>query len=124
MAEPVRFLFVDDEQPILSVLARALKNEGFELHFTADARLALDIVRERDIEAVVCDHLMPGMKGTDLLALVRDTHVHVVRVLVSGSPERPVVDARTIDKPWHLTQLKALLHEVEAEVLARRADRR
>jgi|SRR4051812_19532114 CheY-like chemotaxis protein len=124
---PVRFLFVDDEQPILNVLERALKSEGFAMFFTADPKKAIDLVKEHDIEVVICDHMMPGLKGVDVLALVRASAAHIIRVLVSGSPERSVDDGaveRYVEKPWQLAELKAMLHEVEAEALARRASRR
>jgi diguanylate cyclase (GGDEF)-like protein len=105
-------LVVDDEPYILTTLS-AFFCEDFEL-FTADnAQTALRVLEERDVDIILTDQKMPGMKGVDLLAWSRENRPATVRLLMTGFAEfEDAVDAinrarvhRFIFKPWNADEL-------------------
>ena len=60
-------LIVDDEKNYQVVLEALLGPEGYEVITTADARDALSLVRDSDLDLVISDMKMPGMNGMELL---------------------------------------------------------
>ena len=65
-----RVLVLDDEPAIRAFLAKALRLAGFEPVAVADGQAAIEASRETTFEAVLVDHRMPGMSGTDVFAAV------------------------------------------------------
>jgi nitrogen-specific signal transduction histidine kinase/CheY-like chemotaxis protein len=61
-----RVLVLDDEPSIRRFLAKALQNAGFEAVLASDGREALNVLREGSIDAMMCDHRMAGMSGTQV----------------------------------------------------------
>lgn len=75
-------LLADDEEKILKALARALREEGYEVTTTTSAAEAQRLLSDRTFDLFVVDHRMPGRTGLDL-----------IRDLVASTPEaeRPQV---------------------------------
>jgi response regulator RpfG family c-di-GMP phosphodiesterase len=77
-------LFVDDDLALLDGLRRRLRR-AFDVHVAPDGEAALAALHTLPgCSVIVADMLMPGMRGTELLARVRDEHPDVVRVLLTG----------------------------------------
>ncbi len=79
---PGSVLLVDDEEKILKVLGRALREEGHECVATGSPREAQRLLGARPFDVLVVDNLMPERTG---LELIRD--------LVTSTPadERPQI---------------------------------
>ena len=128
--ERVRVLFVDDEELVLNALRRTLKNVSWQCSFTSDPERALKIVEEESIDVVVSDHAMPGLTGVDLLAVLRRTQDHVVRMMMTGHADRELALRaineghvyRLIEKPWSDAALRLALHDAAHLALRRRQD--
>ncbi|MBI1945885.1 MAG: response regulator [Deltaproteobacteria bacterium] len=128
MTAPIKILFVDDEQLILSALRRSLRREGFELYFTADPSAAARLVGEHQIDIVVSDYMMPEQSGVEVLALIGRLHQHTVRIMMTGQADREATIRainegnihRFIEKPWDDAELKRILHEVARSIQVRR----
>ncbi|MBW2609349.1 MAG: sigma-54-dependent Fis family transcriptional regulator [Deltaproteobacteria bacterium] len=60
-------LIVDDEKNYLVVLEALLGPEGYEAVTTDNARDALNLIGESDLDLVITDMKMPGMNGMELL---------------------------------------------------------
>ena len=126
--QPIRILFVDDEQLILNALKRTLRREGFELFFTSDPFEVAKLVGEHRVDIVVSDHMMPQMTGVEVLALVRRLHPNTVRIMMTGQADRDATIRainegsihKFIEKPWDDTMLKNVLHEAERTILVQR----
>jgi two-component system chemotaxis response regulator CheY len=67
-------LVVDDSKAVRMILARTLKELGFEVREAADGREALDVIAaERDsVNLVLADWNMPEMNGLELLTRLRE----------------------------------------------------
>ncbi|MBP7126467.1 sigma-54-dependent Fis family transcriptional regulator [Myxococcota bacterium] len=64
-------LVVEDDDPVRSFVADALRGAGHRVDEAGEAEAALDQVRSRDFDVVVTDLRMPGRSGVDLLREVR-----------------------------------------------------
>jgi adenylate cyclase len=123
----VRFLFIDDEDLILSALRRALRREAYDVTFTNDPEDALRIVVEEEIDVVISDHSMPHMTGVEFFAILRRLHDHVIRVMMTGQSDREVTIRaindgqvqRFIEKPWNNDELRTILTRIDSEVRLR-----
>ena len=99
-----RILVADDEEPIRSLVARALRQDGHEVMTTNDGAEALDVLmREKgEFELLLTDIRMPVMDGIALaLAAARD-HPAVTILLMTGYA----------DQRERAYGLDALIHDV------------
>ena len=112
-------LFVDDEVNILKAVKRLLRNEPWEVLCASRPQEALELLDTSGAQVVVSDQRMPEMSGVDLLAVVRERHPDLVRMMLTGYTEMNVaVEAinrgeifRLITKPWNDEELKATLRQ-------------
>ena len=77
-------LLVDDEPRIAKAIQRTLRREEFDIYTAGSARAALDILATTPIDVVVSDEKMPGMSGTEFLAVVHREYPHTVRIVLTG----------------------------------------
>lgn len=112
-------LFVDDEEPIVRALQRALRKEPYRILTATSGALGLDILEKETVQLVVSDQRMPGMTGSEFLKIVSERYPEAVRVILSGYAEAHViVDAingggvyRFMSKPWDDAELKAQIRQ-------------
>ena len=77
-------LIVDDEKEIADLVEVILKNEGYEVLKFYDAGLAArEIEKNREIELVVLDVMMPGIDGFSLCAKIREKYTYPVIMLTA-----------------------------------------
>jgi CheY-like chemotaxis protein/anti-sigma regulatory factor (Ser/Thr protein kinase) len=69
---PVRVLVLDDEPAIRDFLARVLRRNGHVPVLADTGATALEIVRTDPPDAILCDHRMAGMSGTEFHAAVME----------------------------------------------------
>jgi two-component system response regulator MprA len=112
----MRILVVDDEPAVRDSLERALRLDGYEVELAGDGREGLARIRERRLDAIVLDVLMPGMDGLELCRLVReagDRTPILVLTARDGIADRVAgLDAGADDylvKPFALEELQARL---------------
>lgn len=101
-------LIVDDEQSICAALQRTFRKEKFHVFSANSGKQALEILDKNSIDVIVSDQRMPGMTGTQLLSIVKDSHPNIGRIILSGhSDANDLVDAineaniyQFLPKPW------------------------
>lgn len=107
---------MDDEGSNLRGFARLFKS-SWTISLAASGEEAIAILRDQPIDVVLADQVMPGMSGTELLALIRESHPETIRCVVSGyAQSAEVLDAMKAGhahhffaKPWDATDLKRTL---------------
>ncbi len=77
-------LLVDDDADVLTLTARALRPDGYEVISAGSGDEGLKLLRERRVDIVVSDFSMPGMNGAQFLARVRALYPDSLRLIVSG----------------------------------------
>ena len=67
---PRRVLVLDDERSIRLLLEKWLRGAGYEPVVATTGEEALDLVRGGPFDAILCDHRMAGMNGTEVFDAV------------------------------------------------------
>lgn len=124
-------LLVDDEPHALAAMRMALEDD-FDCLTAEDAEQAERLMDENYVQAIFCDHRMPGKTGVEFLSEVRDRWPETVRIIITGYTETndmiaAINDAgiyQLITKPWHPDQLMmAAKNAAQLFQLARDHDR-
>ncbi|MFA6234008.1 MAG: adenylate/guanylate cyclase domain-containing protein [Bacteroidota bacterium] len=126
MNKPV-LLCVDDEAIILLSLKDQLRehfSEEYQLEMVESGDDALRLFQELassgiDVPLIICDQIMPGMKGNQLLRQIHQLNPKTFSVLLTGQADASAVgDAvnhanlyRYIAKPWEETDLVMTIKE-------------
>jgi len=66
-----RILVVDDDPEILSLLKRGLSYEGYAVETASNGNEALARAREKELDLVILDVMMPGMDGIEVSKRLR-----------------------------------------------------
>lgn len=77
-------LLVDDERTLVESLQRALHREPYAIAGVSSAHDALEVLATKPVDVIVADERMPGMSGSELLAIVRRKHPGVMRLMLTG----------------------------------------
>ena len=67
----LRALVVDDEPPLVKVVARYLEREGFEVATAGDGERAVELARELAPDVIVLDLMLPGIDGIEACRRIR-----------------------------------------------------
>jgi EAL domain-containing protein (putative c-di-GMP-specific phosphodiesterase class I)/CheY-like chemotaxis protein len=81
-----RVLLVDDEEPLVRAISRALVKSGYHVTTAPDGLEATRRLDEAAFDLVMSDIAMPGMGGIELLHVVRQRDLDVPVILMTGSP--------------------------------------
>ena len=127
---------VDDEQAVLDQLSAQLTRRFGSTHLvecaeSAEEALALidEIFSARnEVELVICDQVMPGMKGDRFLQRVHETWPRVMKVLLTGqagldSAIYAINHAGLhfyIEKPWEVEELNLVIENLLVQYRLRR----
>lgn len=65
-------LLVEDDAATRDMMSKMLDQDGFEVSEAADGVRALERLREREPDVVVCDLMMPNMDGFELIQHIRE----------------------------------------------------
>jgi CheY-like chemotaxis protein/glycine cleavage system H lipoate-binding protein len=79
-----RILVVDDEEVVLAGIERILKRDGVLITKATSAEMALELLKEEDIDIVIADLKLPGMDGLELLTRLRETAPGIPTILITG----------------------------------------
>ncbi len=126
MTEPMKILYVDDEDDIREIAGMALElDPGIELRIAASGSAALAVVEEWLPDLILLDVMMPGMDGPETLAHLRQHEVHgsipVVFITARTQPEdvetfMALGAAGVISKPFDPMTLATQARELFARV--------
>ncbi len=118
-------LCIDDEAIILDSLREQLEKnfgEDFIYETAESAEEALEIIDdleedEIEIAIIVCDWLMPGMKGDKFLLQADLRYPRVVKILLTGQANQNSIDTleeladhfTLVPKPWNKNELVQII---------------
>jgi two-component system, cell cycle sensor histidine kinase and response regulator CckA len=118
-------LVVDDEEPILEIVARMLRSGGHDVLAATSGARGLELVASHPgtVHLLVTDVSMPEVSGPDLARTLMKSHKDLRVLFISGDPRESFADPdqRTsfLQKPFTSGVLLAAV----AELLARPARR-
>ena len=126
MMAPV-ILCVDDERMVLDSLREQLRiqiDNNYPIETAESGSEALEIIKELqednlELGLIISDHIMPGMKGDELLIAVHERCPRTLKILLTGQADADAVGRavnvaklyRYISKPWDATDLAMTVKE-------------
>jgi len=112
-------LVVEDEAMVRTVAERALTRNGYTVLTAENGEAALEILaREKNIDLMISDVVMPTMDGPTMVRAARKTHPDLPILFMSGYAEeqlRKSIDMPNVaflPKPFSVQQLAEAVHEI------------
>ncbi len=129
MTQPIRILFVDDEERILRTLALQFRRH-YEVITESNPARVLQRLQQESVDIIVSDQRMPQMNGSQLLAQVQEAYPHILRILLTGySDLDAAMEAlnsggifRYLTKPWDAGAMADTLRQAASLVQEQRAN--
>jgi CheY-like chemotaxis protein len=84
MAE--KMLIIDDEEIVLKSCQKIFEAEGFNVVVTASPQEGLKLVAESSFDVILCDWMMPGFDGMDVVEEIDRRSPNSAVVMISGYP--------------------------------------
>ena len=106
---------VDDEEMVLTSLRSFLLLEtDYEVETFNSPKKALEELREKNLDLIVSDYLMPEMNGIEFLLEVKKLHPFATRILLTGYADKEnAIKAinevglyQYVEKPWDNDDLR------------------
>ena len=97
-------LIVDDEKDIVSALKNYLRPEGYDLLEAYTGLEALEIVKNRPVDLVLMDIMMPGMDGIQATSLLREISNIPVILLTAKSEDTDKIMGLNIGADDYITK--------------------
>ena len=86
-ADALRILIVDDDADLVSLLEVDLRLEGFAPDSAMNGEEGLGKLSQENYDLVILDVMMPGMRGTEVLAKIREkSKIPVIMLTARGDP--------------------------------------
>ena len=118
-------LVLEDNEAYRTLMADVLTLAGFEVCTLPDGRRVPKILRERPIDLVITDLVMPGRDGLETMTGLRFSHPQLPVIAISGdvpftrdrylSIAKKLGATRVLAKPFRMARLIAAAHEALAE---------
>ena len=114
--EPLSVLVVDDDPPILSLVADLLTDEGYRVRAVYDGLTALAEIERDPPDVVVSDVMMPHLDGIELVRELR-RHGHAVPVVLMSAvyDDVDLPGVRFVPKPFGVDYLLAAIKGASSE---------
>ena len=117
-----RILVVDDEVQIRILLRELLQQEGYDVEEASNGEVALEIMREKPVDLVIMDLLMPNKEGIETIRELHRDFPDLKIIAISGGgrlgPDTYLKMAkdmgaiRTFKKPIPQDRLLGAVHEL------------
>lgn len=113
MNKAITVVVVDDERPLVDLVTRYLRREGYEVHAAFDGEEALEVIGHLDPEVIVLDLMLPGIDGLEVARRVReDADPYIVMLTARTDEVDRIVGLRVgaddyVTKPFSPNELVA-----------------
>lgn len=117
-------LVVDDEPMVLRVCRRVLEHEGHRVLTARDADQAVEVLQNSGncIDVLLCDVVMPGVRGGELANVLRELQRGLDVIFISGHVDDPEAQiqidegrARFLGKPFVINELLGMVAEFSSD---------
>ena len=105
-------LIVDDETHITELIESVLQNYGYQTYRLNDGAPAMELLKAKDYDILICDLHMPGISGRELIEWTRQNRQNVRILLLSGDVARQETNefakaygVHFLSKPFSVSEL-------------------
>lgn len=92
---PTKILVIDDDAAVTDLLSLLLKSQGFDVTATNNSAHGLNLIREKELDLVVLDLMMPEMDGWEVCKTVRT--FSSVPIIILSALNDPSMIASVLD---------------------------
>ena len=115
--QPVILVVDDEEMVLVSIKSFLMLETDYDVLTCNSPPAAIEVLKERTVDLVISDYLMPEMDGISLLLQVKGLQPHVIRVLLTGYADKEnAIKAinevglyQYIEKPWQNADLALVI---------------
>lgn len=79
-----RAVVIDDETEVIDLIEQILKEEGLSVKRCSRAEELLDSLPGESFDLIICDLILPGISGLDLLDMLHSMGIETPFVLITG----------------------------------------
>lgn len=112
-------LVVDDEKELCVSIKKLLQKQGAQIVMAHSAAEAVQVLRHTTVDLILCDLILPGMNGIDLLRQVKKSHPEIDFIMLTahGTIEKAVEAIREkaydfLTKPFSRVELLQTIQKV------------
>ncbi|CEK16011.1 sigma-54-dependent transcriptional regulator [Chthonomonas calidirosea] len=111
--ESLNILIVDDEPNIRRALQALFMPEGHTVFTAENGQRALEYAKSQPIDVLICDLIMPGLSGVEVLQQIKRLHPNCVAIILTAyGTIRSAVEATRcgafdyLQKPFDIDEIK------------------
>ncbi|MCP5105446.1 MAG: response regulator [bacterium] len=121
MSENKKAVVVDDDQKVIIMVGEILSELGYRIFCAEEGKKALELVKKEQPDLFICDLLLPGIHGVELVNMVKqdptldNTKVIAISAVYKESNYKMAMDCRAdafIEKPFSLDDFENLVKKV------------
>lgn len=112
---------MDDDPNVRKIFSLLIEFDGHEVQAVDNGEAALARLEQNEFDLIITDYLMPGMKGDQLAALIKQRRPDQPVIMASGSFADSNFDGSSIagvdcllNKPFSMTELREAINWVLA----------
>lgn len=87
MSDKHLILVVEDEEPIRKFIKINLERNGFEVLEAGTGEKGLELAREREVDLVVLDIMLPGIDGFETCKILREEHPNIGIIMLTAKSQ-------------------------------------
>jgi len=115
--QPVILVVDDEEMVLVSIKSFLMLETEYEVLTANSPPEGVEVVKQRTIDLVISDYLMPEMDGITFLMQVKNLQPHTIRILLTGYADKEnaikaINDVglyQYIEKPWQNADLAIVI---------------
>ncbi len=117
-----RVLVADDDAGFRSAVSNVLRIMGMEVLMAPDGRMAMDLLRDNQVDLTIVDIFMPNVDGMEFIIRVKRDYPEAKIIAVSGGGEYEMKNVleiaeacgaeRTLMKPFEIADLVRAVNDV------------
>ena len=81
-----RILLVEDDHVYRTLVLSSLRNLGYNCSFCVDGNQATKTLSREKYDLLICDYLLPGTNGVEIIRLAREQGIDVPALLITNYP--------------------------------------
>jgi DNA-binding NtrC family response regulator len=82
--KPLTFLIVDDDIPLSIFFRDTLLHDNHRVFVAVNEHGALEVIKNESVDIMLCDLVLPGLDGTEIIKTVKQQRTQTFCVLISG----------------------------------------